>query len=326
MSDVKTVNPKCRREEIHVIGNLILNSAERDASLIAGYVNIFDAAFIASAREGMKTIENLVLPAQLTGERKTVNQRLYGYAKEILDKLMFLEVPVMAASNLTVPYDSFGFRKLHDSLSAVNMEGVNFNLHFTLKLVNANIEELKKIGLKEENLAFFNSMLDRVNTDIELKAKLKSERAMLTEANIDTINELWKPVALIMAVCQKILRNDPARKRDYTFIHVKENVRTERRKKAETEPPSEEPTGSISFTVTQRTNAQPQADAEIRVLNTNLRDLTDSEGNGFVDDIPIGTCDVSISKPHFATVILKNLQIKSGEELELDVQMDAEGG
>ena len=326
MSDVKTITPKCRREEIHICGNLILNALERDIVRFQVYTNFFDAEYIAAARAGMTVIENLIRPAQLTGERKTVTDRLGTYSKQILDNLNLLEVPAMVASNLTVPYDSFGFETLHSSIYGGNMEGVNYNLKSTLKIVNANIDELKKVGLKDESITFFNSMFTNLNADIELKASLKRDRANLTEQNISTINTLWKPIELIMAVGKKVFRNEPARKRDYTFIHVKENVRTERRKKAETQPPSEETTGSISLIVTQRANGNSQGDAEIRVLNTNLRDLTDSEGNGFVDDIPVGTCDISISKLHFVTVIIKNLQIKPGEELELNIQMDAEGG
>ncbi len=326
MSDVKTISPKCRREEIHITGNLILNSLERDSARFAAYTNYFDAAYIAAAREGMIIIENLIRPAQLTGERKKVNERLGTYSKQILDNLNALEIPVIVASKLTTPYDSFGFERLHTSLYSSNMEGVNFNLKTTLNIVNANIDELKKVGLKDETIAFFNSMFARLNADIELKASLKSDRANLTEQNIDTINLHWKPIELIMTLGKKVFRNEAARKRDYTFTHVKENVRTEHHKKAETHPSSDETTGSLNLTVTQRANGNPQADAEIRVLNTNLRDLTDSEGNGFVDDIPAGTAGISISKPHFGTIIIKNLQIKPGEELELDVQMDAEGG
>ena len=189
------IDAKCRMEEVPVIGDMALTSAERDQQHIVTFVPDYTTDYFADLRAKQVNIENMVQPSKMTAERKAVTTRLYANMDDVKDKLTVLEIQISRAKGLTVDADSFNLGDIRKNISARNAEGVMQCMRYTLALIDDNLDALKLKGMTDGQREYFATKLALIHDDNTLQSAKLSDRRSLTQDNIAAINSYW---ALIM--------------------------------------------------------------------------------------------------------------------------------
>ena len=319
------IDAKCRMEEVPVIGDMALTSAERDQQHIVTFVPDFTPAFFASIRAKQTAIENMVQPGKMTAERKAITTALYANMDEVKEKLTMLEIQISRAKGLTVDADSFNLSDIRKNISSRNAEGVMQSMRYTFALVDDNFDALKLKGMTDGQKAYFATKIEQIKDQNALQASLASNRRSLTQENINTINAYWAEIMDVMNTCKLVYKGNAAKTKDYTFTALRQQVRAASKKSAmATDPTTPETTGSITATVTDKTTGDPLEGVTMLILDTEISDVSDADGDAYLDEVAVGEYTLSFSKTGFAQLLFTKTQVLPGDDTELQAEMVAD--
>jgi len=319
------IDAKCRMEEVPVIGDMALTSAERDQQHIVTLVPDYTPAYFAALRAKQETVENLVQPGKMTAERKAITTALYANMDEVKEKLNLLEIQISRAKGLTVDADSFKLSDIRKNISSRNAEGVMQSMRYTFALVDDNFDALKLKGMTDEQKAYFATKLELIKGQNAQQASLASNRRSLTQENITTINTYWADVMEVMNTCKLVYKGNAAKTKDYTFTALRKQVRSTTKKAATaTEPTTTETTGSITATVSDKTTGNPLEGVTMLIMDTEISDVSDTDGDVYLDEVAVGEYTISFSKPGFVQLLFNKTQVLPGDDTELLAELVAE--
>ena len=319
------IDAKCRMEEVPVLGDMALTSAERDQQHIVTLVPDYTPAFFAALRAKQEAIENLVQPGKMTAERKAVTTRLYANLDEVKDKLTLLEIQISRARGLTVDAGSFNLAEIRNCIRTRNAEGTLQAMRYTLALIDDNVDALKLKGFTDAQKDYFGTKLSQIKDDNTLQSAKLSDRRSLTQDNIAMINAYWAEIMEVMNTCKLVYKGNPAKTKDYTFRSLRQQVRADGKKATPaTGTDAPETTGSITATAINKTTGDPLEGVTMLILDTDISDVTDSEGDAYLDEVAAGEYTLSFSKPGFAQVLFNHTQVLPGGDTELEAELEPE--
>jgi hypothetical protein len=227
---MKSKSFPCKLEEVPVIGEFIVSSAERDIDDFSGYSAMFNLGYLGTVRSKIDVCKELVKASAVSKELKFVTDLIY-------DKCGNFRIPVnvlegylkLGADKLDISVKDVGLKNVRMDISKRNIEGLLSNMQTSLVAVKRNFVVLEAYGMKQTLLDAIEAQLKEIG---ELNVKqntLMSKRNSLTVENIDKFNDLWSNLKLIINTAKAIYRGvNEAKLKDYTITHLKKRVNAER--------------------------------------------------------------------------------------------------
>jgi hypothetical protein len=217
----------CKTEEVPVIGEFIVNSAEQDISDFNNYSSVFSSDYFATIKTKIEICRELVKSSMVAKELKTVTRLLYDTSKGLRTKLNVLEGYLkLGADKLDIMLNDVGLKNIRRDITKHNVEGLLSNMETALIAVKRNLPVLETQGLRQSLIDEIEIQLQEINA-LNLKQNtLIAKRNRLTSENIDKFNDLWNNLKLIMIAARAIYRNiDEVKLKDYTITQLKKRIK-----------------------------------------------------------------------------------------------------
>jgi hypothetical protein len=220
----------CKVEEVPVIGEFVVNSAERDINDFNSYSSLFTLEYLASIRANVEVCRELIKSSVITKEQKTVTQQLYDKSKNLRIKLNALEGYLkLGADKLDIAVKDIDLKSIRSNITRKNTEGLLSNMKTALIAVKRNLSVLEALGLKQVQIAEIETQLQEINSLNEKQNELISKRNRLTDANIGKFNDLWNSLRPIFSTAKAIYRSvDEVKLKDYNISQLKKRINAER--------------------------------------------------------------------------------------------------
>jgi hypothetical protein len=218
-----------KTEEVPVIGEFVMNSAEKDISDFNGYSSVFTSDYFAKIKANIEVCRELVKSSAVSKELKAVTRQLYGESKKLRTKLNVLEGYLkLGADKLDIALKDIGLKSVRSDITRNNIEGTLSNTKASLIAVKRNLPALVDLGLKQTLIDEIETQLREINALNVKQNTLISKRSRLTSENIDKINNLWNSLKLILTVARAMYRGvDEVKLKDYTIAQLKKRVNAE---------------------------------------------------------------------------------------------------
>jgi hypothetical protein len=219
----------CKTEEVPVIGEFIMNSAEKDINDFNGYSSVFTTDYFASIKTKVEVCKELVKSSVVTKELKTITRQLYDESKSLRTKLNVLEGYLkLGADKLDIAFKDIGLGKVRLDIIRHNIEGLLSNMKTSLIAAKRNQPVLASLGLKQTLIDEIETQLQKINSLNVTQNALISKRNRLTVENIDKINDLWDSLRSILTAARAMYRGvDEVKLKDYTITQLKKRVNAE---------------------------------------------------------------------------------------------------
>jgi hypothetical protein len=319
------IDANCKLAEIPVIGGFVIDGALEDVAKIHEVAKDVDEAFLQGVKAKQVLVESLVQPVTLTAELKTVTKRVKETMDGLRPKLNVLEVQLIrAGGELNISVADFGLKAIRKCISKKDAEGTLAALAATLTQVDKNNAALEAKGMTPAQRALFSTAEESLRTDNAMQEQIIRSRGLLTAENVATINNYWADVTAVMKIGRLIFKDDPARLKEYTFTALRRRVNAEHRPAEDGTSTGEETKGAISGTATNKVSGKPEAEVNMMLLNTDKSDMTDEDGECYLDGVTAGKYSVKFVKTGFIEVLFEDVAVTAGEETELDAEMEAE--
>jgi hypothetical protein len=220
----------CRVEDLPVIGEFVVNSAEKDINDFNNYSAKFTIEYLATVNSQIEVCKELAKSSTITKELKSATHQLYYTTKNFRIKLNALEGYLkIGVDKLDIAIEDFGLKKIRSNIVRSNIEGFLSNMRTTMVAVKRNISTLEAQGMKPAFIDEIETHLQEINSLNVKQNELISKRNRLTADNINKFNDLWSNLKLIMNTAKAIYRDvNEAKLKDYTIAHLKRRVNAER--------------------------------------------------------------------------------------------------
>ena len=224
----------CRFDEVAPLARLLWASYQRDqANFVDLLPDDYTAAFNTDFTKRLGAVEKLVASSvqQAKGMVFTAEiQDLYDALPELLNRL---EARVRRAEGLTVPAKKFGIGDARAARNQNDKEELAADLNTLLQNVAANKTALETKGQKTADTKKIQDLYDALVTNSTAQGTNTSTQRQLTQANVETINELEALMQHLFDDGKSLYeRSDKTRLKDYTYKQLLKLVRRERVGKA----------------------------------------------------------------------------------------------
>jgi hypothetical protein len=217
-------------EDVPVIGEFIVSSAERDIKDFNGYSAMFTIDYFATVRSKIEVCRELIKSTTVSKELKDVTHQLHEKSRTLRIKLNALEGYLkLGAEKLDIAVEDVGLKNIRKDISRGNIEVLLSNIRASLVIMKRNLPALKAQGLKQPLIADMEAYLQEINALNEKRNALISKRNRLSVENTGKFNDLWNMLRLIMNTAKAIYRDvDEVKLEDYTVAKLKHRISVER--------------------------------------------------------------------------------------------------
>ena len=222
----------CRIEELPVIGDFLLNSAKRDLSDFEGFSPMFTTGYLSEIDDKVAGCRTVVSTSVVSKELKATTDKLtktYTGLRVPLNKLEgYLK---LSANELDISVADFGLKKLRDTISKGNVEGIARNMQTFLTQVKRNQEALTAKGMTTALTEELESATQEIEGLNVKQNELISRRGRLSDENQNLFNELWSSLQTILKTGQALYKgSDSVKLKDYTMAQLLKRVNVEKSK------------------------------------------------------------------------------------------------
>jgi hypothetical protein len=280
----------CSNEEAPVIGGFVLDRALLDVDDLRAVATDITTTYLTGLKADRDIIMGLVRPRKKTDELAAITRRLYAGEDELKQKLNIVEIQLdRAKADLLKPVSKFGLVKLYAAIRKRNAEGVISLLGELIGDLNENTAALTAKGFtvaQRDRLVDLKSEIDEANSEQNTKI---AERSELTAANVHQINVFWEQITGIMKTGRLLYKDNPEKRKEYTFAVLKKRVNATRRK------------GEVNVLALDEVTGNPLAGADAslkRKAGTDMiKSVKRSEADGVVPFDPqnVGEYDVEVT-------------------------------
>lgn len=217
---------KFRQEELPVVGEILLQSFNRDRKKFKGFSEDYNDEYAKSVKAQIEKVQDLMLAPSLTAEISKITEDLYQNMKEIVPKLDLLAAYAQRANKaLTIKSANFGIKECKKELRRKNVEGFTVKMTMVQQNIEKNAEPLKAKGYKKALGTELEKLTKKIY-DLNLKQEKKiTERKQLVAENHVEFDALWKMLSDISKLGKLLMKKDTAKAEDYMFSNVLNKVR-----------------------------------------------------------------------------------------------------
>jgi hypothetical protein len=220
-------------EEIPVLGEFVVNSAEKDINDFNSYSPGFTVDYLVPIKTKIDNCKELIKSSIIAKELKATTRQLYDKTKDLRGKLNALEGYLkLGADGLDIAVKDFNLKNVRLAITRCNIEGVVSNMNTALVVVKRNQPVLETKGLKPELIAGIETQLQEINSLNEKQNELTSKRNRLTDANIEKFNDLWSSLHPILNAAKAIYSEDKAKLKDYTVTQLLKRMNAAKRNRS----------------------------------------------------------------------------------------------
>jgi len=321
--ETKIVLPHGKKENIPVIGGFIIARVKKDLAEIAAAAPDITIAYLDDLDTKKELVRALVQPSEKTGEMKEVTKHMYATMDDLKPKLNLFEIKLnRAQSQLNKPVAAFGLSNVRKHISKRNAEGLLVALELMLHEIAANKVALEAKGFTQAMQTEFEAAITSINKDNGMQNEKLDERGELTLENKLVISDFWQGISELMAIGRLLYKDNPVKLKEYTFTELNRRVGGTGTTPA-TPGATGETTGMLSVTTTNKATGEAIEGVLITVINTDITDETDEDGEAYADGITPGKVSISLVKAGFVEALVNDIVIKAGEETEQAVEMEA---
>jgi hypothetical protein len=217
---------KFRREELPVVGDLILSLLQRDKANFEEYSPKYNDEFIASVSAQIHKVQELTTTQSLTGEIKSITSDLYQSMDNMIPKLNRLASYVQSANKmLVVKFADFGIREAKKELRQKNVEAYCAKQKVVEQNIAKNIDQLKAEGYKEEFGLEIQSGTKAIYEKNLLQENKIRERKEHVNNNLGEFDALWLMISDISRKGKIIMAHDKQKADEYMFTSILKKVR-----------------------------------------------------------------------------------------------------
>ena len=227
MATKKLRDYNCKDEELPVIGKFVSFSFKRDQSDFQGYSPKFAMPFITSFDEKIEEVKELVAPHSEMVQQKVITERLYATMRGLSDPTSRLGGYVdMAFPELRLSLTDFGITALRKSLNTKDPESVMQSIREVLRNTSTYGEVLSTQGLTEDLVSRMADGYSSIESDVQERYEITSNRKNIIQANIGTFNDLYSILGEILYVGKILYQfTNAAKEKEYTFSQLMKSVR-----------------------------------------------------------------------------------------------------
>jgi hypothetical protein len=226
---------RCKVEELPVIGEFVLNSANRDATDFQRFSPIFTPEYLGRIEGKIKTCKEVVPSSVIARQLKATTETLKKMSDSIRLSLNVLEGYLkLAADELDIRIKDIGLAAIRRSISHGNTEGLTVNVRTMLVAVKRNQAALEAKGLRPGLLDDILTQIQEIET-LNLKQNtLQSDRTLTTAEDLEAFNDLWRAIKPLFDTGKALYRGVNAVKlNDYTLTHLVKRINAEGNRKKE---------------------------------------------------------------------------------------------
>jgi hypothetical protein len=220
----------CKLENVPLMGELIIGSAERDIDDFCDYSTLFNTGYFETVKSKIEVCKELVEASTVTKELKFATNLLYDKSVNFRSAVSVLEDYLkLSADKLDVNVKNIGLKYVRTDITRRNIEGLLAHMQTSLVAVIRNLPVLEAHGLKQTLLDSIDAQLKEIGELNERRNALISKRNNLTVENIEKFSDLWNSLKLIMNVARTIYQGvDDVKLKDYTVAQLKKRINAER--------------------------------------------------------------------------------------------------
>ncbi|MCY1636342.1 hypothetical protein [Marinifilum sp. D737] len=217
---------KFRREELPVVGDLLLSLLQRDRVKFEEYSPKYNDEFIASVSAQIHKVQDLTTTQSLSGEIKTITSDLYQSMDDLVPKLNRLASYVQSANkSLVIKYADFGIREAKKDLRKRNVEAYCAQQKVIEQNIAKNIDQLKAEGYKEDlGLEIKNDTKAIYEKNLLQENKIR-ERKEHVNNNLSEFDTLWTMMSDISRIGKIVMALDKQKADEYMFTNIIKKVR-----------------------------------------------------------------------------------------------------
>ena len=310
----------CRIAEVPLIGRIYIANLQRDMELLAVKYKYYTAESIKEQLDKLVVVEGLVSPVTVLESKKTVTKRIRTTIHEIRTHLNDLERFIKHSKNLSLPLKSFRLHEVREMIKSRNVDGLIQCTKDTMVFVDDNLAALKLKGLTVEERQYYDDVIEQLAADKVLQAAKVSTRRVLSQDNINTINDFLRDMVLGLGDGYSFFHDNPALQKDYTFVHLHVLVHLQHKPAKG----KKDTLGAVSGKATDKFTHLPQEGVVVRVLNTDFSTTTDADGDYMIDGLVAGKYVMMFKATGCKDFVAENVEIKVGKDTDLDVEMVVE--
>ncbi|MDR2126326.1 MAG: hypothetical protein LBP63_05820 [Prevotellaceae bacterium] len=223
-------NFPCKLEEVPVIGEFVVNSAERNIDDFSAYPAVFNPDYFATLRSKIEVCKDLLQSSAITNELKFVTNQLYRKVGNFRVAVNVLEGYFkLGANRLDIAVKDSGIKEVRNDITRGNVEGLFANMQTALAAVKRNQIALNAVGMKQSLLDEINNQLRTIRELNEQQNGLIGNRNSLTVENVEKFNDLWNSLKPILNAAKIIYKGvDEAKLKDYTVSQLRKRINAER--------------------------------------------------------------------------------------------------
>ena len=308
----------CRISEVPLIGRMYISNLQRDIDLLFAKYKYYTSENTKMQLDKLILVEGLISPVTVLESKKTVTKRIKTTMEEIRPHLKDLENFINHTKKLSLPLESFRLHEIREMIKIHNIDGVIQCIKDTMVFVDENLAALKLTGLTDEERQYYEDVIAKLAADKVLQAAKVSTRRVLSQDNINTINDFASDMLLGLSDGFAVFAKNPALQKDYVFVHLRGQVRL-LHKPAKGK---KDPLGAVSGKALDKATHLPKAGVQVRALNTDFSTTTDANGEYMIDGLVAGTYALMFKATGCKDLLAEKVVIKAGKDTDFDVEME----
>ena len=217
----------CRVEELPVIGEFILSSAETDLADFSDFSPVFTSGYLSEIKAKITICQGVITSSAVSKELKAATEKLYAACADLRIPLNQLEGYLnLSAKELDIAVKDFGLKGARADITNGNVEGVIANTQKVLVHVTRNQAALTTVGIPGGYVASMETRIAEINALNVKQNELISKRGRLSDENMTLFNDLWESMQLILKTGRALYKGvNPVKLKDYTMSQLEKRVR-----------------------------------------------------------------------------------------------------
>jgi len=216
----------CKDEELPVICRYAVFSLKRDLAAFTAFSPKFNDEYVTGFETKITTVEELVSSQSETIELKNCTDQLYTTMDGLISSLDHLKGYLqLAGSTIPVSTKDFGLSTIRTAISSRDTEKVLNDLHFIIVNCGKYQTQLTETGLSDTFIANLQTAYSTVSSNKQKQYEILSTRKARVQSNVSTLNDLYVQLNEILRIGKILFKDDPVKRKEYTFSELKKRVR-----------------------------------------------------------------------------------------------------
>ena len=227
MNGITPRSYSCKDEELAIVCRYSVINLKRDLADFTSYSPKFSDEYVTGYEAKISMAEELVSPQSETAEMKKITDHLSSSMANLLTLVNHLGGYLeMANGSINLSAADFGLSDLRKGINSRDPEKVIDRLKDVNQKVVKYKADLAAQGFTDALQEKLTNAYTVLNADRQAQYQILSNRKVLVQTNIGTLNELYSQLTEVLNIGKILYKGvNPAKQKEYTFTELKKRVR-----------------------------------------------------------------------------------------------------